>query len=61
MELVNVEYDLINKTNHKNNGNVGNAVIKIGNMVVHKEKLYIKNCIKNLIFSNFLSYNIMLR
>ena len=42
MALVNVEYDLKNKTNYKNNENAGYAIIRVGNMIVHKEKLYIK-------------------
>lgn len=41
-ELINVNYIVKHKKKYKNNECVGKAIIKLGNKVVHEEKLYIK-------------------
>lgn len=41
-ELINVNYIVKHKKKYKNNEYVGKAIIKLGNKVVHEEKLYIK-------------------
>ena len=41
-DLVNVDYQIKDKKKYKNNERVGEAIIKLGNKVVHKEKLYIR-------------------
>ena len=52
-ELINVDYQIYEKTKYKNNEEVGKAIIKLGNKVIHEEKLYIsvkkKNNSKNLL------------
>ncbi len=41
-QLINVDYQIKDKKTYKNNEKVGYAIIKLGNKVIHKEKLYIK-------------------
>ena len=40
-QLVNIEYKITDKKDYKNGENVGCAIIKLGNKIIHKEKLYI--------------------
>lgn len=40
-ELINIDYKLKDKDKYKNNEQVGEAIIKLGNKIIHKEKLYI--------------------
>lgn len=41
-ELINIDYKIKEKEKYKKGEKVGEAIIKLGNKVVHKEKLYIK-------------------
>lgn len=41
-ELINVDYKIKEKKKYKNGEKVGEAIIKLGNKTIHKEKLYIK-------------------
>lgn len=41
-DLINIDYQVKNKKKYKNNEFVGYAKIKLGNKIIHKEKLYIK-------------------
>lgn len=41
-ELINVDYKIKEKEKYKKGEKVGIAIIKLGNKVIHKEKLYIK-------------------
>ena len=41
-ELISVDYQIKDKEKYKNGEKVGYAIIKLGNKVIHKEKLYIK-------------------
>lgn len=41
-ELINIDYKIKYKTKYKNNEKIGEAIIKLGNKTIHKEKLYIK-------------------
>ena len=41
-ELINVNYIVNKKKKYKNNECIGKAIVKLGNKVVHEEKLYIK-------------------
>lgn len=41
-KLININYIVKHKKKYKNNECVGKAIIKLGNKVVHEEKLYIK-------------------
>ncbi len=41
-DLINVDYKIKEKDNYKNGEKIGYAIIKLGNKVIHKEKLYIK-------------------
>ena len=40
-KLINVDYKIKDKKNYKNNEKVGIAVIKLGNKIIHEEKIYI--------------------
>lgn len=40
-QLVNIEYKITDKKDYKNGENVSCAIIKLGNKIIHKEKLYI--------------------
>lgn len=40
--LINIDYKIKEKKKYKNNEMIGYAIIKLGNKVIHKEKLYIK-------------------
>lgn len=46
-DLINVDYQIKEKTNYSNNEEVGKAIIKLGNKVIHEEKLYINVKEKN--------------
>lgn len=39
-ELINVEYNIKDKNDYKNDEEVGKAIIKLGGKVIHEEKLY---------------------
>ena len=41
-DLINIDYQIKDKKKYKNGENIGYAIIKLGNKVIHKEKLYIK-------------------
>lgn len=41
-EMINIDYKIKYKTKYKNNEKIGEAIIKLGNKTIHKEKLYIK-------------------
>lgn len=41
-DLINIDYKVQEKKNYKNNEKIGEAIIKLGNKIIHKEKLYIK-------------------
>lgn len=41
-DMINVDYKIKNKKKYKNNEEVGEAIIKLGNRVIHREKLYIR-------------------
>ncbi len=41
-ELINIDYKIKEKEKYKKGEKVGEAIIKLGNKVIHKEKLYIK-------------------
>lgn len=41
-ELINIDYKIKDKKKYKNGEKVGYAIIKLGNKIIHKEKLYIK-------------------
>lgn len=41
-ELINIEYKIKDKKTYKKDEQVGEAIIKLGNKTIHKEKLYIK-------------------
>lgn len=41
-ELINIDYKIKEKDKYKKGEKVGEAIIKLGNKVIHKEKLYIK-------------------
>ncbi len=41
-ELINIEYKIKDKKTYKNNERIGVAIIKLGDKIIHKEKLYIK-------------------
>lgn len=40
-ELINIDYKLKDKDKYKNNEQVGEAIIKLGNKIIHEEKLYV--------------------
>ncbi len=40
-ELINIDYRVKDKDKYKNNEEVGSAIIKLGNKIIHEEKLYI--------------------
>ena len=40
-KMINIEYKIKEKSSYKNNKEVGVALIKLGNKIVHKEKIYI--------------------
>lgn len=46
-DLINVDYQIKEQTNYSNNEEVGKAIIKLGNKVIHEEKLYINVKEKN--------------
>lgn len=41
-ELINIEYKIKDKKTYKKDEKIGEAIIKLGNKTIHKEKLYIK-------------------
>ncbi len=41
-EMINIDYKIKYKTKYKNNEKIGEAIIKLGDKTIHKEKLYIK-------------------
>ena len=41
-EMINIDYKIKYKTKYKNNEKIGEAIIKLGNKTIHKEKLYIR-------------------
>lgn len=41
-ELINIDYKIKDKKKYKNGERVGYAIIKLGNKVIHKEKLYVR-------------------
>ena len=41
-DLINIEYKIKDKKTYKKDEQVGEAIIKLGNKTIHKEKLYIK-------------------
>ena len=57
-DLINIEYNLKDKDDYRNDEEVGKAIIKLGGKTIHEEKLYInikeKNNSKKGWFSKFL-------
>ena len=41
-DLINIEYKIKDKKKYKKDEKIGEAIIKLGNKTIHKEKLYIK-------------------
>lgn len=41
-ELINIDYKIKDKKKYKNGEKIGYAIIKLGNKVIHKEKLYVR-------------------
>ncbi len=41
-EMIKIDYKIKYKTKYKNNEKIGEAIIKLGDKTIHKEKLYIK-------------------
>ena len=41
-DLINVDYKIKDKKKYKNNEAIGYAIIKLGNKIIHKERLYVK-------------------
>lgn len=42
LDLINIEFEIKDKIKYKNNEEVGNVIIKLGNRVIHKEKIYVR-------------------